>query len=130
MSKNKKIAQLGMDVGTASSQLKKSILFSAIKKLNQDTCYRCQKKIDTVNELSIDHIVPWIDSPSPKELFFDLDNVTFSHLSCNIGCRRSVGQKYFSDVERLEAKRKRTREYMRRTYTTDRRKQKFKSTGW
>ncbi len=37
---------------------------------------------------SIEHIVPWLDSDDPKGLFFDLNNIAFSHLSCNVGAAR------------------------------------------
>lgn len=42
------------------------------------------KKINTVDELSIEHKEPWENSDNPKELFFNLDNISFSHLKCNI----------------------------------------------
>jgi HNH endonuclease len=80
--RSKRIAkQLGMSHGSALSKLRKSILFSFIKRLNEDICSRCQKKIDSVDELSIEHVEPW-ENRSP-ELFWDLNNIKFSHLKCN-----------------------------------------------
>lgn len=82
--KCKKSEQLGMSVGTASNQLKKIILFDLIKQLNQNYCFQCKKEIDTEKELSIEHKIPYLDSEDPKGLFFDLGNIAFSHLSCNV----------------------------------------------
>jgi hypothetical protein len=84
----KKRAQLGMDAGTASHQLKKSILFHFIQILKKDICHQCGNPIESVNDLSVEHIIPWLDSDDPKGLFFDLNNIAFSHPSCNYSARR------------------------------------------
>lgn len=42
----------------------------------------------TRETFSIEHLVPWLDSNNPIELYFDLDNISFSHLSCNIKAAR------------------------------------------
>lgn len=78
---------LGMPIGTATARLRKSILFKHIKMLNLDTCFRCGNKIDSIDELSIEHKVAWMFSGKETELFFDLDNIAFSHLKCNIQCK-------------------------------------------
>lgn len=52
------------------------------------------RKINTVEELSIEHKTPWLNSNNPKELYFDLNNIAFSHLSCNIGARRNKETKH------------------------------------
>ena len=84
MNKSKeKTVQLGMSYGKANAILRKSILFSLVKKCNLDNCYRCNKKIEKIEELSIEHKIPWLHSEQAIELFFDLDNISFSHLSCN-----------------------------------------------
>jgi hypothetical protein len=80
---NKKTKQLGMPFGTANGRLKKMILFDLIKKLNLNFCYRCGFEIENEGELSIEHKVAWLDSKNPKKAFFDLNNIAFSHLSCN-----------------------------------------------
>jgi len=41
-------------------------------------------------ELSIEHITPYLDSDDPKKLFFDLNNIAFSHLKCNSGAARQT----------------------------------------
>jgi len=87
-STRKKKEQLEMNPGTASSVLKKSLLFSLAQRLHEDICYQCAKKIKSVEEFSIEHKEPWLDSNDPKGLFFDLDNIAFSHLSCNVKAGR------------------------------------------
>ena len=61
-------------------------MFRLVQRLGEDICYRCEGKIKTVQELSIEHKEPWFDVD--PELFWALDNVAFSHLSCNVGSRR------------------------------------------
>lgn len=82
MLNDEKSSQLGMPFGTANARLRKALLFKLIKKYNEDICYRCKNPINAINELSIEHKIPWFGN-SP-DLFWDLDNVTFSHLSCNV----------------------------------------------
>ena len=90
MDKNneKKQAQLGMPIGTASAKLRKMVLFSLLKKHGENFCYQCNLEIETAEELSIEHKIPWLDSEDPIKLFFDLENISFSHLSCNVGARK------------------------------------------
>jgi hypothetical protein len=87
----KKSEQLGMPLGTACGRLRKLIMFDLLKQLGKDICYRCNRSIDTVDELSIEHKEPWLDV-NPN-LFWDLNNISFSHLSCNIahGRRKQPG---------------------------------------
>ncbi len=80
----KKAEQLGMPIGTASNRLRKLILFDCIQQLNKDKCYRCGEYIYEIDDFSVEHKEPWLDSGNALELFFDLDNIAFSHLSCNI----------------------------------------------
>lgn len=87
----KKQEQLGMPLGTASAKLRKSILFSLLKETGKNVCYQCGRVIENEDELSIEHKVPYLDSDNPKELFFSLENIAFSHLDCNIrAARRST----------------------------------------
>ena len=88
-SNKKKSAQLGISHGTASNRLRKAIMFSLIKETGKDMCFHCEEKIESIDNLSIEHKVPWLDSEDPVGLYFDLDNIAFSHLSCNSGNRRS-----------------------------------------
>ena len=84
----KKDKQLGMSHGKASNQLRKMILFKLVQRLGEDICYRCGEKIDTVNNFSIEHRSDWLDSKDPVGLFFDLDNISFSHQDCNSAAGR------------------------------------------
>lgn len=89
MNNNKKKAeQLGMPHGTASARLKKDILFSLLCEFDLNDCYRCGEVIEYSDDLSIDHKVPWLDSKNPIGLYFDLDNIAFSHLNCNTKASR------------------------------------------
>lgn len=80
----KKSDQLGMSHGTATSRLRKNVMFSLIKLCGMDVCFQCGEPIDSPDDLSIEHKVPWLDSECPVELFFDLTNIAFSHLKCNV----------------------------------------------
>lgn len=90
----KKADQLGMPIGTASNRLRKSVVFSLLKKLNENFCFQCGGEIESEKELSIEHKVPYLDSEDPKSLFFDLNNIAFSHLSCNVGAARPKVMKH------------------------------------
>jgi hypothetical protein len=72
---------LAMPHGTATNRLRKMILFNLVQRCNEDTCFKCGKKILTVEELSIEHKKPW--EGISVELFWDLNNIAFSHLRCN-----------------------------------------------
>ena len=87
---DKKAEQLGMPIGTASNKLKKEILFSLLEKYNENYCFQCKQKIESSDVLSIEHKIPYLDSDKPKELFFDLNNIAFSHLTCNVGAKRNT----------------------------------------
>ena len=80
---SKRDEQLGMSFGMASSRLRKSVLFMLMKKCDMDECYQCGKLIDSIDDLSIEHKTPWLDSDNPRNLFFDINNIAFSHLVCN-----------------------------------------------
>lgn len=80
----KKNEQLGMPAGTATARLKKLLMFSLVKECNKDICYRCGKKIEDVDNFSIEHKTPWLNAENPVATFFDLDNIAYSHLNCNI----------------------------------------------
>ena len=101
MSKDRKTLQLGMNPSTASNALKKSLMFSLAQKCEMDTCHQCGNLILTAKELSVEHKTPWLDSEDPVGLFFDLGNIAFSHLSCNVAAGRKTGPVY-TETERKE----------------------------
>src|SRR3954466_13344453 len=76
-----KAEELGMPFGTASNRLRKLLLFHYVKKAGHDICFKCSTPIETVEEFSIEHKQPWLYISS--DLFWDLDNIAFSHLKCN-----------------------------------------------
>jgi hypothetical protein len=73
--------QLEMSFGKASYILKRMIMFALICELKKDVCYRCDKKIVSDCDLSVDHKNPWLHIDS--KLFWNLDNIAFSHKLCN-----------------------------------------------
>jgi hypothetical protein len=131
-SNKKKSQQLEMPHGTANGRLRKSILFMLIKECNKDYCFQCGAQILEEKDLSIEHKIPWLDSETPRELFFDLENIAFSHLKCNVGAARNTRKKYFTEEEKRLAKNKRCREYRKRLSEEERqkrRKEKYIRTG-
>lgn len=122
---SKKNDQLGMNVGTASNRLVKDLLFSYVK---GTPCYHCGGKLGRDN-FSIEHKTPWLDSEDPLGLFFDLDNVTFSHLSCNSAAARKPTKKYDSSQEQKKAGHKRYRESLSKEVRQQRRKEQYLRTG-
>ena len=72
------------NANTARRKLYKAILYDMALKLTLHYCYRCGKTIDRVEDLSIDHKISWRLSSDPAKSFFDLNNIAFSHLRCNV----------------------------------------------
>jgi len=85
------------------------ILFSLVCQLGLNDCYQCGKEILSVGDLSIEHKEPWLRADDPAESFFDLDNIAFSHLSCNIAAGIRPTKKYADARERKNAENKRRR---------------------
>lgn len=92
----KKNEALGENYATASNKLKKLIMFDLIQRLDLDWCYRCGNKLTEVSNLSVEHKDAWMAAENPKESFYDLDNIAFSHLGCNVGARRTSPKKRFN----------------------------------
>jgi hypothetical protein len=90
----------GLNAGTASSRLRKSIMFDLAQKLNLCTCFRCSKEIDNVDDFTIDHKINWRKSDNSVELFFNLNNIAFSHHLCNIKAARRAGKRFPDSRER------------------------------
>lgn len=123
MASLKAATQLGMPVGTAMNKLKKELMFLLAQKCGMDICHRCGGLIASSKELSVEHIQPWLDSATPSELFFSLDNIAFSHLSCNVAAARKRRVS-------LDEKRKQNAAGMRKHYSTEKRRLKYQRTGW
>ena len=113
----KKDEQLGMSFGTANNRLRKAILFSLVQKLNEDKCFRCEKIIASVDDLSIEHKEPWQSANNPVESFFSLDNISFSHLSCNVKASVQNYKRWEGHTKQThEQKIKKQRLYQKRKY--------------
>lgn len=82
-----KSEQLGMPFGTASNRLRKMVLFGLLKKHGENYCYQCGKEILSCDDLSMEHKKAWLHVN--PELFWDLENIAFSHISCNVGEHRT-----------------------------------------
>ena len=72
---------LEMSYGTANSRLRKMIIFNLLVRHNENICFQCGEVIENIDDLSIEHKKPWLGRD--KSLFWDLDNIAFSHLRCN-----------------------------------------------
>ncbi len=79
----KDTALLGESNSVVRNRLSRIIQFDMLQRFNLDTCYRCGRKIERVEELSVEHKQPWRSAADPKASFFDLDNVAWSHRRCN-----------------------------------------------
>lgn len=85
---DKKKMQLGMNPSTASHRLVKDTLWRLIQQTDQTACVKCGDDM-TRETFSIEHLEPWLDSEDPKTLYFNQDNIGFSHLKCNMADSRS-----------------------------------------
>ena len=86
-----KAQKLGMPYGTACNRLRKVILYHLLKQLGQNTCFQCKEEIESAEFLSIEHKQSWSDNPN---LFWEIDNIAFSHLTCNIKASRRGGRRF------------------------------------
>jgi hypothetical protein len=91
-SNSRKDELLGMPHGTANGKLTKMILYDLADRLNLLNCYRCGKHIDSLKELSVEHKEAWMSALDPKASYFDLNNIAFSHLRCNIVASSSISK--------------------------------------
>jgi hypothetical protein len=73
--------------GTRVSGTNRTI-FYLLSTIKHTKCYRCKQEL-SAEDLSIDHIQDWFNSENPKEMFFDLENIAFSHLRCNMSARKT-----------------------------------------
>ena len=79
--KERQAELLGVSVSTAVNRLQRDLIFDFISKAGE-VCYRCHKPM-TREDFSIEHKTAWMGSSNPVETFFDVDNIAYSHLSCN-----------------------------------------------
>lgn len=74
---------MGMSWGSANNTLRKSILFKYVTLAGDGFCFKCGAEIESIDDFSIEHKDVWLHTDDPVGKFFDLDNIAFSHLSCN-----------------------------------------------
>jgi hypothetical protein len=87
MSDNKS-NQLGVNFSTAQHRLRRNVMYHLVQKLDLAKCYRCGREIKKPDDLSIDHKVDWLNiDPS---LFWQFENIAFSHKTCNIKACKST----------------------------------------
>ncbi len=122
---DKKQLQLGINPSTASHRLVKDLLFSYVKDI---PCYRCSQPL-TRDTFSIEHKEAWLNSDDPLKLFFDLENISYSHLACNV--RASNKPIYTPEelVERGKANDRRYRQSLTNEERQSRRKAQYLRTG-
>lgn len=94
----KKSAALGMSFTTANYRLKKLVMFNILCKYGENICFRCEMPIVDINTLTIEHKLPWLDVD--PALFWDMDNIAFSHFSCNSRAARSSTQPRILKIQR------------------------------
>jgi hypothetical protein len=94
-----------MSFSKASYILYRDLLYSLVVKAQLNSCVHCKKSLSR-ETFSIEHLVPWQDSLNPIELFFSLENIGFSHLSCNISKARKYSKRDLTEEQKLEIKRR------------------------
>lgn len=125
---------LGMNYSTASNRLVKDLLFNFIEVTGKNLCYRCNKPMERSN-FSIEHKEAWLGAEDPVKAFFDLNNISYSHLSCNIiasnqpihGCGTIAS---YTRGCRCELCKAANAAHARKKYSTEKRRNKFARTGY
>ena len=128
MGKQEKQKQLGMNPSTASQRLLKDILWSYVVKSGDDYCYVCKERM-LREDFSIEHKEPWLHSDDPVGLFFDIDNISYSHKSCNYSNARKPNKVYENEQDRLKAKSKRKYWSTSQEVRKQKRREKYLRTG-
>ena len=87
----KKKSLLGVAATSASVRLHRMLLYQFARDAGKLDCFRCGGYIESLTEFSIDHKEAWMLSPNPEKTYFDLNNIAFSHLSCNAKAGAGLG---------------------------------------
>lgn len=101
MSNKRAVETLGMSHGAAANRLRKMVLFRQLQKYGDNICVRCKQIIEIVDELSIEHIKPW--EGRSADLFWDLSNIDFSHMKCNLAERHTRSKEIGIRQRKIEA---------------------------
>lgn len=129
----KKSQQLGMNVSTAQGKLLKDILWMLLQETNRTKCFVCGEEMSR-ETFSIEHKIPWLDSTNPKELFFNLSNISFSHMVCNVKrltkpIKHGTLHGYNAKGCRCELCTEAIRKYKASKYTTEDRRKRYEKYG-
>jgi hypothetical protein len=106
----RKRAVLGRHMSSAMRALTRDLLFHFAVSTGHK-CYRCGNGLDR-ETFSIDHKQDWLNSDDPKAKFYDIENIAFSHLRCNITAPRIMT----AGAAPLPSRKRKTQEYMARYY--------------
>lgn len=121
---------LGMPLGTASARLLRSILFDCVQRLGENTCFRCEKEILSVDEFSIEHKEAWLGHAAPVDAFFNLDNISFSHKACNYGASGKTRRKFATRKEWETAYQPTNSANNRARYSPEKRRARYLKNGY
>ena len=83
-SNERKATLLGESHGKANHRLRKMLLFKYAKLAGHLDCHQCKKPIENIDDFSIEHTISWQTADDPVSVFFNLDDIAFSHLGCNV----------------------------------------------
>ena len=125
---DKKKRQLGMNPSTASHRLVKDLLYEYGVVRQHKNCFHCGKPM-TREEFSIEHVTPWLDSEDPVGLYFDLNNVDFSHHSCNVAAARRGTKTQYPEYQGHKRKPWQIASDKRRVYCPKKRREQYLRTG-
>jgi hypothetical protein len=71
-----------MPFGTACNKLRRMVMFHVLQRHKENVCFKCGKIILKLEDLTLEHKEAWQDVG--PELFWDLNNIAFSHRQCNL----------------------------------------------
>ena len=125
LSEKKKIL-LGMNPSTASARLVKDLLWNFVKRSGHSKCYRCGIDMNR-DTFSIEHKDAWMDSLDPVSSFFSIENIDYSHISCNVSAGASRRTVHESHEAYLESKSANSR--VNRPYSSAERRAQYARTG-
>ena len=115
-----------MNISTATNRLRKDVLFSLAVQAGHK-CFQCGGDMSR-DDFTLEHKRPWLHEKNAIDLFFDLNNVAFSHSACNSSASRKPNKIYENDAERARAAYKR-RVYRDPERVRERRRNKYLRTG-
>jgi len=68
-----------MPYGTAEKRLRKAMIYELARQCGKHICRWCETEIPSPDDLAVVHLQDW---SGDADLFWDLNNVAFSHVSC------------------------------------------------